>query len=174
MKKLLCVTFIVCALFVSGCASSYMNIKPSTTSLSNYGTITMDTIDVENYWKENPRLENDEKWQYQVNRASTHIQEKVNSYFRQKWSSYGSHKLAVRAMLFIFNPGSKAARYWGGFGAGKGKIGYHVKLVDTDTDETIAEFDAYGTVVGGMFGGDIGTAYDKAAGAIIKYMIANQ
>lgn len=63
-----------------------------------------------------------------------------------------------------------AARYFVGFGAGKGKIGYHVKLLDGNTGDLISEFDAYGTLAMGAFGGDISVAFDQCGKAIIRYI----
>jgi hypothetical protein len=128
-------------------------------------------VKVDTFWENHPNLKSNLEWEQQVNRASQHIETKVAYYFSQKETAEDAKELKVDAALFVFDPGSRALRYFFGiFGAGKGKIGYRVKLLDGETDEPIAEYDAYGTLSLGMFGGDIGHAYDKCANAIIMYI----
>jgi len=109
-----------------------------------------------------------------VDRASTHIEKTVSDFFNKKWGSAGTKELKIDAELFMFNPGNRALRYFVGFGAGKGKIGYHVKLFDGETGDLAANFDAYGALVMGVFGGDIGNAMDECAEAIIRYIEDNR
>jgi hypothetical protein len=46
----------------------------------------------------------------------------------RKRGASGTKELTVSAELFMFNPGSRAARYLIGFGAGKGKIGLSCQI----------------------------------------------
>ena len=172
MKKFYYV-FAVLLLFTVGCASSYRELTKNVDAFSNYTTVTMDPIVSDSFWDKNPGLKSDQKWQYQVNRAADYIQKKVNSFYNAK-NTGGGKELKIDSELFMFNPGLKAARYFVGFGAGKGAIGYHVKLIDVETSEVLSVFDAFGSVAMGMFGGDIGTSFDQCAGAIIKYIEANR
>lgn len=173
MKKLSIFFICIILIFAFGCAASYHEVKKSEIPLKNYSKITLMPINNDKFWEQHPELKSDEKWLYQVNRASEHIEKKVNDYFKEKMGSEGNKELKMQAELFEFNPGSRAARYWVGFGAGKGKIGYHVKLYDGESNNQIAEFDAYGTISMGAFGGDIGVAYDQCANAIIEYIEIN-
>ena len=53
-----------------------------------------------------------------------------------------------------FDKGSRAARYFVGFGAGRTKIQAHVKFIDAATGAVVFEDDVDGKVVIGAFGGD--------------------
>ena len=175
MKKVYYVISSLILIFTIGCAASYHEIKKSSTPLGNFTKVTMMPINVDSFWEEHPILKDNEKWQYQVSRASQHIEKTVTYYFEKRGQDKGTRELKVSAELFMFDPGNRALRAWFGlFGAGKGKVGYHVKLLDGETDNVISDFDAYGSISIGAFGGDIGNAYNKCAGAIIRYILDHQ
>ena len=52
-----------------------------------------------------------------------------------------------------YKPGSRAKRYFIGFGAGKTKIVAHIKFIDRATREALFEDDVDGKVIIGLFGG---------------------
>jgi uncharacterized protein DUF4410 len=58
-----------------------------------------------------------------------------------------------------YQAGSRAKRYFIGFGAGKTKIVAHVKFVDKATGNALFEKDVDGKVVIGIFGGDSKTSF---------------
>jgi len=157
-------------LVLTGCAASYQNVQKSEVPLHDYGTVTVGKVSAEEFWAKNPGLKDDPKWMYQVNRASDHISTKLREYFADDWKGKGDKELRIDADMFIFDPGSRATRYLVGFGAGKGKVGYNVTLTDVSTGAVASRFEAYGTLAMGMFGGDIGTAYDQCCNAIIAYV----
>jgi uncharacterized protein DUF4410 len=160
--------------FTTGCAASYQVVKESTIPLRTYRTVTVSKISADEFWAKNAGLKSDEKWTYQVTRAGDHISGKLTGYFASEWKGETDRELKIEADLFEFDPGSRATRYFVGFGAGKGRIGYHVKLRDAATSEVVGQLDAYGTLAMGVFGGDIGTAYDQCANAIIEYAKAKR
>jgi hypothetical protein len=53
-----------------------------------------------------------------------------------------------------FSAGSRAKRYFIGFGVGKTKVVAHIKLIDRATGKVLFEKDVDGEVTGGMFGGE--------------------
>ncbi len=52
----------------------------------------------------------------------------------------GAKALVVRARITKSDPGSQAARYWGGFGAGAAKVGITGEIVDGATGKTLVRF----------------------------------
>ncbi len=160
--------------FIVGCAASYQVVKDNTIPLRSYRTVTVSKFSADEFWAKNAGLKNDVKWTYQVNRAGDQISGKLTKYFASEWKGETDRELKIEADLFEFDPGSRAARYFVGFGAGKGRIGYHVTLKDAATSEAVGQLDAYGTLAMGVFGGDIGTAYDQCANAIIEYVKAKR
>lgn len=53
-----------------------------------------------------------------------------------------------------YKPGSRAARYMVGFGAGKTKVKAHVKFLDKATNEVLFEDNVDGKVIMGIVGGE--------------------
>jgi hypothetical protein len=74
----------------------------------------------------------------------------------------------IRGKVVGLNEGSKALRYFVGFGAGKGEI-----LVETtfnDEAATVAKGVAKGSVSGGWFGGSTRDASRRVARAIVDFL----
>lgn len=70
---------------------------------------------------------------------------------------YGAAKadtLIVRGRVLQLDPGSRAARYWVGFGVGASRVAIEGELVDAKTSRTVARFRHSHGTGGGMFGGD--------------------
>ncbi|MFL6374713.1 MAG: DUF4410 domain-containing protein [Pyrinomonadaceae bacterium] len=61
--------------------------------------------------------------------------------------------LALTGTVTKFQPGSKAARFWIGMGAGKTKVVAAIKLVDLATGKVLLERDVDGSVIKGNWGG---------------------
>ena len=69
-------------------------------------------------------------------------------------SSTGAGKeLLVRSTVLIMDPGSQAARYWVGFGAGKAETRIKGEIVDGSSGRTLARFEDSAETSGGLFGG---------------------
>ena len=77
MKKVYYLISSMILIFTIGCAASYHEIKKSSTPLGNFTKVTMMPINVDSFWEEHPILKDNVKWQYQVSRASQHIEKTV-------------------------------------------------------------------------------------------------
>jgi hypothetical protein len=62
--------------------------------------------------------------------------------------------LVVRGKVLEMDPGSKAARYWGGFGAGAARTKIEGELVDAQSGEVLARFTQERRSGVGAMGGD--------------------
>lgn len=62
--------------------------------------------------------------------------------------------LIIRAKVLAMDPGSKAARYWAGFGAGAAKAKIEGEIVDAKTKVVLARFTQERRSGVGMMGGD--------------------
>ncbi len=67
-----------------------------------------------------------------------------------------------------FKAGSRAKRYFIGFGAGRTKIVTHVRFIDQGTGEILFEDDVDGKVIIGIFGGDSKGAMHGLAKEVAK------
>jgi hypothetical protein len=71
-----------------------------------------------------------------------------------------------------FDEGSRALRYFVGFGAGKGKIAVHATFLD-QKGQVIGAVDGFGTVVMGAFGGSYDSALRECAYEVARYATDN-
>lgn len=74
----------------------------------------------------------------------------------------GALKLVCR--ITEINPGSRAARYWVGFGAGSAWVRIEGDLIDTASGETLLRFDQRRIAATGAFGGN----YEKMLNSCIE------
>lgn len=81
----------------------------------------------------------------------------------------GGSTLTIQGRLVGFDPGSQAARYWAGFGAGEGSIVVEVTFVD-EAGAVVAKGAAFGSVTGGWFGGSLNSAGKRAAKAVVDFV----
>ncbi len=71
--------------------------------------------------------------------------------------------LIIRARLTKVDPGSQAARYWGGFGAGAVKIAMAGEIVDGSTQKTLLLFVQERRSGFGAFGGGYRELFERTA-----------
>jgi hypothetical protein len=62
--------------------------------------------------------------------------------------------LIIRGKVVTLDPGSKAARYWAGFGAGAARAKIEGEIVDAKSGEVLARFTQERRSGAGMMGGD--------------------
>lgn len=62
--------------------------------------------------------------------------------------------LLIRGKVVTMDPGSKAARYWGGFGAGSAKAKIEGEIVDAKSRQVLAKFSQERRSGVGVMGGD--------------------
>jgi hypothetical protein len=62
--------------------------------------------------------------------------------------------LILRATVTVMDPGSRAARYWAGFGAGAARAEIEGELIDAATGETLLRFTQQRRSGVGVYGGD--------------------
>lgn len=84
----------------------------------------------------------------------------------------GGRTIVVQGRLVGFDPGSQAARYWVGFGAGQGTIVAEVSFLN-EAGTVIAKGAAWGTVSGGWFGGSLNSAGRRVAKAVVDFVDDN-
>jgi hypothetical protein len=71
--------------------------------------------------------------------------------------------LIVRARLIKVDPGSQAARYWIGYGAGAVKIAIVGEIIDGSSQKTLVRFAQERRSGFGMFGGGYGELFARTA-----------
>lgn len=76
--------------------------------------------------------------------------------------------LKVTGTVVKFKAGSRAKRYFVGFGAGKTKVIATVRFIDRESGNVLHEFTADGDVHMGIFGGNSGGAKSELADQVAK------
>ncbi len=82
-------------------------------------------------------------------------------------------RLILSSTVVLYDKGSRAARYFGGFGAGQSKVKVRFLLKDAQTNAEVLSFEKQGTFKGmfSMFGGSQEEAFAKAASGVVKALI---
>lgn len=76
--------------------------------------------------------------------------------------------LRLAGKVTKYSPGNRSLRYIAGPAVGATKITAHIVVMDRDTGQAIAEFDADGKVIMGPFGGDSMGASNGLAKEVAK------
>lgn len=79
----------------------------------------------------------------------------------------GAPVLRLTGVVTSYKEGSRAKRYFGGYGAGSTQIFAHVKYLDRATGETVIEGEVIGTLTGGLFGGNSKNVVPQFAKAVV-------
>jgi hypothetical protein len=84
----------------------------------------------------------------------------------EKGQKAGAGALVVRGKVVTMDPGSKAARYWGGFGAGAARTELQGEVVDGGSGKVLLRFHQERRSGVGLVGGDYEKLMDRNLRAI--------
>ncbi len=82
---------------------------------------------------------------------------------RKAGENVRGNTLIIRARLTKVDPGSQAARYWAGFGAGAVKIAMTGEIIDASSQKTLVRFKQERRSGFGAFGGGYGELFTRTA-----------
>lgn len=156
----------LCAVVGFGCSTGYKVVQPISRPLGSYRSVAVPAMDTAKWLAAHPEVESEGKyanWHKEVGTASDRIPAIARANLGNRFtvaSAPAPGSLTIATKLEQFNPGSRAARYFVGFGAGKGRMDVLVTLVDTDSGSVVGSANVGCNVVGGLFGGSIQKAYD--------------
>jgi hypothetical protein len=88
-------------------------------------------------------------------------------------SGAGERRVSLNGTVLTFDKGSRAARYFGGFGAGESKLKVRFILADAQTGTEVMRWDQVGTFKGmfSAFGGSQEEAFASTANGVVKGLI---
>jgi len=78
--------------------------------------------------------------------------------------------LLMQGTVISYEEGSRAKRYWIGFGSGKAYCTIQAVFIDKETGEELSRTNFDGELAMGLFGGDADEAVDGVVNAFIDYM----
>lgn len=109
-----------------------------------------------------------------VNNSGSHIDQQITTRFEQSLNKqlqrYGYQNgsdLKIAYRIEAYDPGSRAARYWIGFGAGAAEATIRTTLSDVK-GKKLGEVDSDATLKWGFFGGNSLNTIDNSAAHIAK------
>ncbi|WP_339677923.1 hypothetical protein [uncultured Zhongshania sp.] len=157
MKKIL-MSFFVAAL-LSACGTAHVKTEAESADILNYTKIYISKVDVhsqEPAAKTNQKLQEKMlEWEgFAMNELETNI-EKSRYTLIKSIDDTSPDALSLELDIDLVY-GSRAARYFGGFGAGKGSVDSVLKVVDPKTKEIKYSAVANSDLSVGAFGGDMG------------------
>jgi len=80
----------------------------------------------------------------------------------------GAHVLHLRGKVVLLDPGSRAKRYWGGFGAGAVRVEIRGEIVDGASGEVLVTFQQQRRSGFGGFGGDYEALMERTIGQVAE------
>lgn len=158
---------------VAGCASHrYTVVAPPEKALTSY-----EVLEIAEF-KTNL---NDAESKELANRFAGRLHQAVMNYRAENPSNLVYRKvtldtdqtkgvLLMEGTVISYEEGSRAKRYWIGFGSGKAYCTIQVVFVDKATGEEISRTNFDGELAMGLFGGDADEAVDGVVNAFIDYM----
>ena len=157
----------------AGCASHrYTVIEPPSQSLTDYSTLEI------SQFKSN--LEDAESIEL-ANRFAGRLHLAVMNYRENNPDdvvydevTLGTDKrqdvLLMQGTVISYEEGSRAKRYWIGFGSGKAYCTIQVVFTEKESGKEVARTNFDGELAMGLFGGDADEAVDGVVDAFIDYM----
>jgi hypothetical protein len=136
--------------------------------LDTYNDIAVESFDVTKVTLPNPKENTYEAVRSALNSLKPAFLEGFQKNLRRKPGGPNpvrgkGQTLVVIVRLTKVDPGSQAARYWGGFGAGAVKIEMTGEFVDASSRKVLARFKQERRSGFGMFGGGYGELFIRTA-----------
>ena len=143
---------------LSGCGVAHITTKEQANDLQSYNQVYINTVDIHSQEPNaatNAKLQNKMvEWEsFARNQLENHVQ-KSNYSLIQSEDQITDNTLIVNLDIDLVY-GSRAARYFGGFGAGKGSVDSLLTASDQKTNNVKFKAVAESDLAVGFFGGDM-------------------
>lgn len=174
MRRLTFSTFLLALVFLlSSCASHrYVIVEPQSASLKEF--TVLEIKDFDSNLKEETALEVAGKLpamivhgikDYNIKHPDAKLFSEVTQTTEQT-----DNVLVIDGLLLSYEEGSRAKRYWLGFGAGKAYCTIQCTFINKKTGEEILKANFEGELAGGIFGGKSEESAEGVVKAIIDYL----
>ena len=136
--------------------------------LNAYHNIAVEAFDITHVTLPDPKENTHEAVRSALNSLKPAFLEGFQKNLRQKPSGPNpvrgkGQTLVVLVRVTRIDPGSQAARYWGGFGAGAVKVELTGEMVDAGSRKVLVRFKQERRSAFGMFGGGYGELFARTA-----------
>lgn len=152
---------------IAGCGKAHFKIIKEATELSKYKEIyVLNTVVSSDEQEEKQKALNEEFAQFSKDEIVKALTQK-SKYRLIEGISLSPDALLVETSIHIIY-GSRALRYWVGFGAGKGSVVINMKLKESSSSEIKLELESKSNLSVGAFGGSM----DKVIKNSIKKIVS--
>ena len=155
---------IVLCIILQACGTAHINQGLRSEDISQYANAFVE-VEVRSTEQKDDAIEMNRKMEeYATRKLSELIQ---NTHKLVDPGDRGLETLAFKIGLDI-RYGSRAARYWAGFGAGKGSVNSTFEVVDSDTGEVKYRATGESDLAVGAFGGSMQSVISKNIDALVE------
>ena len=158
---------------ITGCASHrYTVVEPPTNPLTDYSILEIPEFKTNLSDPESKELAN--RFAGRLHRAVMEHRERNPQDVVYKEVTLNTDQiedvLHMQGTIISYEEGSRAKRYWIGFGSGKAYCTIQVVFTNKETGEELSRTNFDGELAMGLFGGDADEAVDGVVEAFIDYM----
>ena len=174
MKRYLTLLFTLLVMgAITGCASHrYTVVTPPSKSLTDYGILEISEFKTNLNDAESRELAN--RFAGRLHLAVMNYRENNLEDLVYEEVTLNTEKikdvLLMQGTIISYEEGSRAKRYWIGFGSGKAYCTIQVIFTNKETGEQLSRTNFDGELAMGLFGGDADEAVDGVVDAFIDYM----
>lgn len=157
---------------ITGCFHRYTVVEPPTKSLTDYSILEIAEFKTSLNDAKARGLAS--RFSYRLHWVVTNHREKNPENIVYEEVTLNTDKtegvLLMQGTIISYEEGSRAKRYWIGFGAGKAYCTIQVIFINKETGEELSRTNFEGTLYMGVYGGDSIEAVDGVVDAFIDYM----
>jgi len=158
---------------ITGCASHrYTVVEPPTKSLTDYSVLEIPEFKTNLNDAESTELAR--RFADRLHLAVMNHRENNPDDIVYKEVTLGTDQttdvLLMQGTIISYEEGSRAKRYWIGFGSGKAYCTIQAVFINKETGEELGRTNFDGELAMGLFGGDADEAVDGVVEAFIDYM----
>ncbi len=156
---------------VTGCGKAHFKTIKEATDLSAYNDIYVsNTVISSHEQEENFQALNVEFAQFYKDEVVNAVAQK-SQYSLIEAPASSAASLVIESSINIIY-GSRALRYWVGFGAGKGSVVINMKLKDAAASEVMFELESKSDLSVGAFGGSMDKVIKNSIKKIVRQFVA--
>ena len=166
-------TFVLFVIGATGCASHrYTIVDPPTQPLTDYSILEIPEFDT--YLNDAESKELAKRFAGRLHLAVKNYRDNnpQNIVYDEVTLNTDRTKgvLLMQGTIISYEEGSRAKRYWIGFGSGKAYCTIQAIFINKETGEELSRTNFDGELAMGLFGGDADEAVDGVVDAFIDYM----
>lgn len=180
MRKVIKMPYLIMTLMISsllGCGAAHIRTETETVNLDRYTNVAINEVKISSVDKaseDNVELQKKlDSWKKFARAELESYAESSKFNLVEASDSYTVNTLVIDLEISV-QYGSRALRYFAGFGAGQGGVESTITIRDSNTSEVKYQSNAKSDLSVGAFGGDIGGVLKKNIKTLVDTFRASQ